>query len=177
MTDVDKRRYVLCRYSCIFAVLWIQIHWIWIRIQDFGPIWIWIQGYTINFGRKNLYKKILEKKIPLKTVFFYNYKNKMSPKETFIQLSLWIVNLHFYLHFILYLNVWIVDPYPYSEYGSGSRKLLNTDPKRAGSTTIGRKKRWREGGVVRYIHMLTCITAPLIVFLVFFDKNNLLLWF
>ena len=46
------------------AVLWIQIHWIWIRIQDFGPIWIRfqfrirIQGYryTINFERKNLKK-------------------------------------------------------------------------------------------------------------------------
>ena len=24
-------------------VLWIQIHWIWIRIQDFGPIWIRIR--------------------------------------------------------------------------------------------------------------------------------------
>ena len=24
-------------------VLWIQIHWIWIRIQDFSPIWIRIQ--------------------------------------------------------------------------------------------------------------------------------------
>ena len=34
------------------AVLWIQIHWIWIRVQDFGPIWIRIQGYTINFERK-----------------------------------------------------------------------------------------------------------------------------
>ena len=40
------------------TVLWIKIHWIWIRIQDFGPIWIWIrnqvriQGNTINFERK-----------------------------------------------------------------------------------------------------------------------------
>ena len=25
------------------AVLWFQIHGIWIRIQDFGPIWIWIR--------------------------------------------------------------------------------------------------------------------------------------
>ena len=31
------------------AVLWIQIHWIWIRIKNFGPIWIRIQGYIINF--------------------------------------------------------------------------------------------------------------------------------
>ena len=28
-------------------VLRIQIHWIWIRIQDFGPIWIRIQGNTV----------------------------------------------------------------------------------------------------------------------------------
>ena len=48
------------------AVLWIQIHWIWIRIQDFGPIWIRIQvririqGNIINFERKN-FKIILEK--------------------------------------------------------------------------------------------------------------------
>ena len=39
---------------CVFrAVLWIQIHWIWIRIQDFGPIWIQIQIQG-NFERKNL---------------------------------------------------------------------------------------------------------------------------
>ena len=25
------------------------VNWIWIRIQDFGPIWIRIQGYTVNF--------------------------------------------------------------------------------------------------------------------------------
>ena len=41
------------------SVLWIQIHWIWIRIQDFEPIWIRIQvpipiqGCTINFEWKN----------------------------------------------------------------------------------------------------------------------------
>ena len=40
------------RYPLQKPVLWIQIHW-WIRIQDFNPIWIRIQGYTINFERKN----------------------------------------------------------------------------------------------------------------------------
>ena len=28
-------------------MLWIQIHSIWIRIQDFGSIWILIHGYTV----------------------------------------------------------------------------------------------------------------------------------
>ena len=32
--------------------LWIQIHWIWIWIQKFCPIWIRIQGYVINFERR-----------------------------------------------------------------------------------------------------------------------------
>ena len=40
-------------------VLWIQIHWIWNRIQNFGPIWIriQIQGYNpgINFEKKDDY--------------------------------------------------------------------------------------------------------------------------
>ena len=35
-------------------VLWIQILWIWIRILTFDPIWIWIQGYDINFEEKML---------------------------------------------------------------------------------------------------------------------------
>ena len=45
----------------------------------------------------------------------------MVPKE--------ILNLaSFFFHFILYLHFKCVDPDPYSEYGSGFRKLLNTDP-------------------------------------------------
>ena len=41
----------------IFPVLWIHIHWIW-NLDPYpgcwavGPIWIRIQGYTINFERK-----------------------------------------------------------------------------------------------------------------------------
>ena len=46
--------------------------------------------------------------------------------------ELWIyiivpVHLYMYLHFILYLHVWIRIRI-HSEYRSGSRKLLNTDP-------------------------------------------------
>ena len=35
-------------------VRWIQIHLIWIRIQNFGPIWIRIPGCLINFEEKNV---------------------------------------------------------------------------------------------------------------------------
>ena len=42
-------------YQYLKTVLWDQIHLNWFRIQDFGPIWIRIQGYryTVNFERKN----------------------------------------------------------------------------------------------------------------------------
>ena len=32
----------------------IQINWIWIEIQDFGPIWIRIQGYNNTLKEKSL---------------------------------------------------------------------------------------------------------------------------
>ena len=73
-------------------MLWIQIHWIWIRIQDFCSIWIQvrIQGSTINFERKNSRKK-LRKIVFFKTsIFFQNYKNKLSPKEFLIS---WVSEL------------------------------------------------------------------------------------
>ena len=52
----------------------------------------------------------------------------MSPKEIFTQSSFWTLNLYiksyiFCQHFILCVNQ---DQYP--EYGSGFRRLLNTDP-------------------------------------------------
>ena len=34
-------------------MLWIQIHLIWIRIQDLGPIWIRIRGFVNNFDKKS----------------------------------------------------------------------------------------------------------------------------
>ena len=50
MSGFDKR---------IFAVLWIQIPWI--RIQNFGPIWIRVHRYVINFT---------EEQFAFKTLFF-----------------------------------------------------------------------------------------------------------
>ena len=66
-----------------------------------------------------------------KSIFLNIFKNKMTPKEMFTQLSLWIVNLYLKSDTFLppfYPIYACVDPDPYSEYGSGSRKFLNTDP-------------------------------------------------
>ena len=42
----------------IFAVLWIQIPWI--RIQNFGPIWIRVHRYVINFEEeKFVYRRTI----------------------------------------------------------------------------------------------------------------------
>ena len=54
-------------------VLRIQIHWIWILILNFCPIWIRfrIRGYLINFKKKNkiyLKEKLFSKKISQKTI-------------------------------------------------------------------------------------------------------------
>ena len=81
----------------------------WIQILNFGPIWIRIQGYVINYERK------------IKTIFEKNVR-----KNTFF-LSLWMVNtgIHNYICLqshtfcqkcILYLPVWIRIP------------IRNTDP-------------------------------------------------
>ena len=114
---------VLYRYH---AVLWIQLHWIWIRIQ----------GNTINLRKE--FKIIFFKT----SIFSKNYKHTLSHKEVFYQLSLWIVNYYlksdiFCLHLILYLHVWIririripnTDPDPGSlwiriQYGSWSTTLV-----------------------------------------------------
>ena len=49
-STVPTGRLLLEIPSALFSkpVLWIQIHLIWIRIQDYGPIWIRIQGYMFN---------------------------------------------------------------------------------------------------------------------------------
>ena len=62
---------------------------------------------------------IKNKKFLSKKYIFLNCKNQMSPEEIFSQLSL----------LPLFCPIFAcVDPVPYSEYGSGSTKLLNTDP-------------------------------------------------
>ena len=66
----------------------------------------------------------------------------------------------FCLHFILHIFA-CVDPDLYSEYGSGSgsgsRKLLNTDPIRSGSTTLHRNREkyswlliWQKIAIIQY---------------------------
>ena len=73
----EKRHYLRYRYRTkqhtLSVVDPITVHWIWIRIQDFGPIWIWfrirIQGYAINFKEKE--KNYLEENNLLyKSIFF-----------------------------------------------------------------------------------------------------------
>ena len=93
------------------AVLWIQIQWIWIRINNFGLILIRIQGYPCN-------------NFLLKSAFFKNCK-KMSLKELFSRLSRWIyiLNLTLFASILsLHLRIWIRiqnrDPAP--EYGSNT---------------------------------------------------------
>ena len=58
-------------------MLWIQIHRIWIRIQDFGPI----QGYTINF--------------------------EIFTHLSLWIMNLYLKSYIFCLHFIQYLHVWV----------------------------------------------------------------------
>ena len=53
-------------------VLWIQIHGIWIRIHNFGPICIpiRIQGYVINFDRKKLKISLEKGNFLFKNIYF-----------------------------------------------------------------------------------------------------------
>ena len=56
-------------FSARIPVMWTQMHWIWIRIQNNGPIWIRIQGYVINLEKKK--KKKIEKN------YRYSLKNNL----------------------------------------------------------------------------------------------------
>ena len=97
-------------------------------------------GLYNQFWKKK-FKIILEKNNFLWNKYiFLNYKNKLSPKEIFNQLGLWIVSKYlksyiFCLHFNLYLHIWIriripnTNPDPGSswiwiQYGSGSSTLI-----------------------------------------------------
>ena len=90
---------------CTKPALWIQIHWIWIRIKEFGPIWLdpdlgpdpGLYRYTINFERKKK-KENYRKTIFFKNSVFKKTINQMLPKEMFTQLSLFIVNLPYILN-------------------------------------------------------------------------------
>ena len=60
----------LSRNKHVQSMLWIQIpvHWIWIRIQNFCPIWIWSR-IMFSFEKKKIKKIILEIK-----KHFLNYR-------------------------------------------------------------------------------------------------------
>ena len=59
------------RLGCLLRLLFGGYIWIRIQIKDFVPIWIRIQDYAINVER--------------------NCKNKMSPKDIFSQLRLYVI--------------------------------------------------------------------------------------
>ena len=76
------------------AVLWIQMYWILIRIQDFNPIRIWIQVYAINCEIKNL-KIILEKNYFLLKVYFLKTVRTKCQLKKF--LPSWVSELWIYI--------------------------------------------------------------------------------
>ena len=124
-------------------MLWFQIHWIWIQILDFGPIWIriQIQGLTINCERKNKKNFFRGKYVSLKESIFIKTmitKGILHVKKFLLR---WVFELWIYIlnlisfAFILYyfymcgsgsgsvFRIWIwirIQEAP--EYGS------NTDP-------------------------------------------------
>ena len=83
--------------SLLLPVSWIQIHWIWIRNEYFGPISIWMHGYLSIFKNKKCCKKLRRKNISCeKDLFFFNNKI-MELEEIFSELGLWMVNFVFNL--------------------------------------------------------------------------------
>ena len=116
--------WILIRLTSLgfLAVLRIQIHWIWIRIQVFCPIWIRIRGYAINFRRKNVCFFNWEKQLSLKTVYFL---------KTFLT-KCYLNKFLLCLYFLLWISILNITSFSFilsSIYmcGSRSKKLLNTD--------------------------------------------------
>ena len=81
----------------VSPVFWIHIHWIWIRILNFGLIWIRIQGYVINYDRK-MRNYLRENPFSSQKIYiFLNTRNlwvvNNDTGRIFSRLSLWMVNL------------------------------------------------------------------------------------
>ena len=102
-------------------VLWIQIHWTWIRIQDFGPIWsriqdfgpfwiriqvrIWIQRYAIKFRGKIKNNNFREEHFSLKKVYFFKTIRTKCHLKKIILVS-WVCELWIYiLHLIPFVSI------------------------------------------------------------------------
>ena len=107
-------------------MLWIQMHWIWIRIQDVGQSWIrdpdiWLCYQFWIFFYKKLWRKITYFKV--KQICLKKKTKIMTPEEICCQFGLWMVNIRpqlyiFCLLFILFSPNWI-------QFGSGSITLIN----------------------------------------------------
>ena len=84
------------------AVLWIQIQWIWIRIHDFGPTWIRIQGYTIILEKTNF---LWNKYIFLTVRSNCHLKKFLISWVSELLINTYLKSYIFCLHFNLYLHV------------------------------------------------------------------------
>ena len=124
-------------------MLWIQIHWIWIRIQiqNCGPIPILGFFLSINIKIKNYFK---EEHISLKTVLLktirnlaqFGSRNILSIKKKIIKNNFkaghisvsWLSELWIYvLNPVFRIQLWIFrvpDPDPGKSSGSGSNLYL-----------------------------------------------------
>ena len=108
-------------------MLWIQKHWIWIRIQDFGPIWIQIQEAPEYGSGSTTLPKFLN------CEFFLNHASSAS-------ILIYICMCGSGSVFGIRIRIqespeygFNTDPDPgiswiWIQYGSGSRNLLNMDP-------------------------------------------------
>ena len=81
-SDMDLRK-ERRRPRWIFTqVLWIQINWNWIRILNFGTVWIRIQGCVLK--KKKIVLGLEENSFLYKNIFL---KQLMTPEKNFCQLS------------------------------------------------------------------------------------------
>ena len=113
LSYLGKSRFVLV--FTVLSVLWIQIHWIWIRIQDLAQFRSGSRSWSGSGSRVML--SILKEKIKNNLVSWFIF--------------LYLKSYTYFLHFNLFWHVWIririlnTDPDPQSswiriQYGSGS---------------------------------------------------------
>ena len=85
-------------------------------------------GVMVSILKKEIINNFTEKLFSLQTLLKYRYLHyKMLPKEIFCQLRNWIVT-DWYLIYILNLATFVSILSYFYMCGSGSTKLLNTDP-------------------------------------------------
>ena len=115
------------------AELWIQIQWIWIRIQDFVPIWIPIRihGYAINYEIKKIKNNFRKKLSLLKYIFLQQMSHKVSWAT---ELLIYILHLLSPFYPFFYMSesgsvFWIrIRIHKAPEYGFNTDPVPNPDP-------------------------------------------------